>query len=67
MHKLRNIVDKIKKVSAGEDYFKLLRRLPFNTDFDSVNMIIYNFLKSDAKDSNKNYIAKIFRNIDNWS
>ena len=30
-------------------------------------MIIYNFLKSDAKDSNKNYIAKIFRNIDNWS
>ena len=48
MHKLRNIVDKIKKVTAGEDYFKLLRRLPFNTDFDSVNVIIYNFLKSDA-------------------
>ena len=48
MHKLRNFVDKIKKVSAGEDYFKLLRRLPFNTDFDIVNMIIYNFLKSEA-------------------
>ena len=67
MHKLRNIADKIKKVSAGEDYFILLRRLPFNTDFDSVNMIIYNFLKSDAKESNKKYIAKIFRNINNWS
>ena len=67
MHKLRNIVDKIKKVSAGEDYFKLLRRLPFNTDFDNVNMIIYNFLKSEAKESNKKYIAKIFRNINNWS
>ena len=67
MHKLRNIVDKIKKVTAGEDYFKLLRRLPFNTDFESVNMIIYNFLKSDARESNKKYIAKIFRNINNWS
>ena len=67
MHKMRNIIDKIKKASAGEDYLQLLRRLPFNTDFNSVNMIIYNFLKSEAKYSNKNYIAKIFRNIDNWS
>ena len=44
-----------------------MSKLPFNTDFDSVNMIIYNFLKSDAKESNKNYIARICRNIDNWS
>ena len=64
---MRNIIDRIKKGSAGEDYLQLLRRLPFNTDFDSVNMIIYNFLKSEAKDSNKNYIAKICGNIDNWS
>ena len=67
MHKLRNIVNRIKKGSAGEDYFSLLRRLPFNTDFDSVNMIIYNFLKSEATNSNKKYIAKIFRNIHHWS
>ena len=67
MHKVRNIIDKIKRVSAGEDYCKLMSRLPFNTDFDSVNMIIYNFLKSDAIKSSKTYIAKIYRNIDNWS
>ena len=44
-----------------------MSKLPFNTDFDSVNMIIYNFLKSDALKSSKNYIAKIYRNIDHWS
>lgn len=64
MHKMRNIIDKIKNRNVGEDYVRLLKRLPFNTDFNSVNKIIWNFMRSDTKEG-KGYIAKIFNNIEN--
>ena len=35
--------------SVGEDYFHLLKTLPFNESFKSVNKIIYNFFRSKAK------------------
>ena len=35
--------------SVGEDYFKLLKALPFNPSFKNVNLIIYRFIKSEAQ------------------
>ena len=49
MHKMKNICRKLSKAAVGEDYFRLLKSLPFNTSFKNVNMIIYNFLKSKVK------------------
>ena len=60
---MKNIMRKINKTSVGEDYFKLLKSLPFNSSLKNVNLIIYRFMKSDAKEGTKKYIAKIFRNI----
>ena len=62
---MKNIMKKINKSSVGEDYFKLLKALPFNPSFKNVNLIIYRFMKSDAKEGTKKYIAKIFTNIKN--
>ena len=62
---MKNILYHISKKTVGEDYFHLLKSLPFNESFKSVNTIIYNFMKSKAKEESrtKSYIAKIFRNI----
>ena len=62
---MKNILYHISKQSVGEDYFHLLKSLPFNESFKSVNAIISNFMKSKAKKNSgtKSYIAKIFRNI----
>ena len=49
LHKMKNILNRISKTSVGKDYFELLRSLPFNESFKSVNNIIYNFMKSKAK------------------
>ena len=49
LHKMKNILARISKSSVGEDYFHLLKSLPFNESFDNVNKIVYNFFKSKAK------------------
>jgi len=46
---MKNIIKKISKLSVGEDYYRLLKSLPFNTSFKNVNNIIYNFFKSKVK------------------
>ena len=46
---MKNILYHISKKSVGEDYFYLLKSLPFNESFKNVNGIIYNFIKSKAK------------------
>ena len=46
---MKNIMKKINKSSVGEDYFKLLKALPFNSSFKNVNLIIYRFMKSGAQ------------------
>ena len=46
---MKNILYHISKKSVGEDYFHLLKSLPFNESVKSVNKIIYNFFKSKAK------------------
>ena len=46
---MKNIMKKINKSSVGEDYFKLLKVLPFNPSFKNVNLIIYRFMKSQAQ------------------
>jgi len=46
---MKNIMKKINKSSVGEDYFKLLKALPFNPSFKNVNLIIYRFMKSEAQ------------------
>ena len=62
---MKNILAHISKSSVGEDYFYLLKSLPFNESFDNVNKIIYNFIKSKPKieSGTTSYIAKIFKNI----
>ena len=62
---MKNIMKKINKSSVGEDYFKLLKSLPFTPSFKNVNLIIYRFMKSQAQEKTKIYIAKIFKNIKN--
>lgn len=54
---------KINKSSVGDNYFKLLKYLPFNTSYKNVNLIIHRFIKSEAKDGAKSYIAKIYQRI----
>ena len=50
-------------VSTPKEYTKMwVGTFPFNPDFDEVNMIIYNFLRSEATLSNKKYITKICKN-----
>ena len=46
---MKNIMKKINKSLVGEDYFKLLKALPFNPSFKNVNLIIYRFMKSEAQ------------------
>ena len=46
---MKNILYHISKKTVGEDYFHLLKSLPFNESFKSVNAIISNFMKSKAK------------------
>ena len=64
---MKNIADKIKKKEAGENFFKLLKHLPFNESYKNVNLIIYKFIKlNDLPLGYKKYIAKIYKNIRNW-
>ena len=58
-----NIKKRLSGNTAGEDYYKLLKFLPYNESFSNVNIIIHHFIKSKAKDGAKKYIAKIFKNI----
>ena len=60
---MKNIMKKINKSSVGDNYFKLLKYLPFNTSYKNVNLIIHRFIKSEAKDGTKSYIAKIYQRI----
>ena len=58
LHKMKNIIKhkSISKKSIGEDYFKLLKKLPFNPYLEKVNKIIYSFILSSAATSSKLYI-----------
>jgi len=62
---MKNIMKKINKSSVGDNYFKLLKYLPFNTSYKNVNLIIHRFIRSEAKDGSKTYICKIYKNIKN--
>ena len=68
LHKMKNIGwhKSMNKTSCGEDFYTLLKHLPFNTSKENVNVIISEFLLSEATDASKLYICKIFRNIKNW-
>ena len=48
LHKMKNIsrCDNINKAQVGEDYYNLLKKLPFNPYLEKVNKIIYSFLLS---------------------
>ena len=60
---MKNIMKKINKSSVGDNYFKLLKYLPFNTSYKNVNLIIHRFIKSEAKHGANSYIAKIYQRI----
>ena len=41
-----NIKKRLSEKSVGEDYYKLLKFLPYNESFENVNKIISRFIKS---------------------